>query len=91
MQGPITLFYDSANANQLLAFVVSLLLATFFPVRGQKEFVDSVSREEARVLCEEYIEALDVGNLVSCAMQEDHSDPYSIRGMKDAITEERSV
>lgn len=53
--------------------------------------MDSVSREEARVLCEEYIEALDVGNLVSCAMQEDHSDPYSIRGMKDAITEERSV
>lgn len=46
-----------------LAFALSIILAYVFPVQAQKGFVASVSKAEARALCEEYIRDLEISHI----------------------------
>lgn len=43
-----------------IAFLVSVALGYLFPVAVQKEFVESVSRDSAQKLCEDFIDELNL-------------------------------
>ncbi|KAI1615499.1 permease for cytosine/purines, uracil, thiamine, allantoin-domain-containing protein [Exophiala viscosa] len=54
------IYYLCSITSFLLAFAVALALGYAFPVAAQKEFIASVTRDDARTMCEEFINSPDI-------------------------------